>query len=153
MGNTCNLLSTITSKSNFNFTYDFYPYQISKMSSPINKVFGNDATPALPEAPKQNNDRRASDASVGSESFFNGRRRSSAAQRFANLEALSPAVRMRRAWLGDNPSMTHMESLVSSVLGGTTSPVDLFNPLPSRSSRRADRHKLLLVQMRDMVTG
>ncbi|EUC51117.1 hypothetical protein COCMIDRAFT_80350 [Bipolaris oryzae ATCC 44560] len=58
------------------------------MSSPINKVFGNDATPAMPEAPKQNNDRRASDASVGSDSFFNGRRRSSAAQRFANLEAL-----------------------------------------------------------------
>lgn len=71
----CNLLSITTSKSNFKSTYDFYSYQISDMSSPINKVFGNDATPTMPEAPKQNNDRRASDASVGSESFYNGRRR------------------------------------------------------------------------------
>jgi hypothetical protein len=66
-----------------------------KMSSPVHqkyssqshKIFNNDPVPAMPEAPKQDNERRPSDASVGSEGF-NGRRRSSAAQRFGNLEAL-----------------------------------------------------------------
>ncbi|USP78146.1 hypothetical protein yc1106_05420 [Curvularia clavata] len=59
-----------------------------KYSTQTHKIFGNDPTPAMPEAPKQDNERRSSDASVGSDSSFNGRRRSSAAQRFANLEAL-----------------------------------------------------------------
>ena len=55
----------------------------SKMTSPFHqkystqthKIFGNDPTPAMPEAPKQDNERRSSDASVGSDSSFNGRRR------------------------------------------------------------------------------
>lgn len=41
----------------------------------------------MPEGPKQEADRRGSDSSMTS-STYDGRRRSSAAQRFANLEAL-----------------------------------------------------------------
>lgn len=74
--------------------HDFTPlsYNMSspisqKLSSQANKAFGENATPAMPDAPKQDVERRASDASE-SGSFYDGRRRSSAAQRFANLEAL-----------------------------------------------------------------
>jgi len=84
------------------------PFQ-QKYSSQNHKVFGDNTTPAMPEAPKQEADRRSSESSVGS-SYYDGRRRvcpsslgsylgvscstvanisqSSAAQRFGNLEAL-----------------------------------------------------------------
>lgn len=84
------------------------PFQ-QKYSSQNHKVFGDNTTPAMPEAPKQEADRRSSESSVGSSSY-DGRRRvcsstlgpcphfviptvpnisqSSAAQRFGNLEAL-----------------------------------------------------------------
>merc|ERR1711964_264624 len=62
------------------------PFQ-QKYSSENHKVFGDNTTPAMPEAPKQEADRRSSESSVGS-SYYDGRRRSSAAQRFGNLEAL-----------------------------------------------------------------
>ncbi|KAF1835174.1 hypothetical protein BDW02DRAFT_470609, partial [Decorospora gaudefroyi] len=57
-------------------------------SSQGHKAFGDNTVPDMPDAPKENADRRASDASVGSASPTDGRRRSSAAQRFGNLEAL-----------------------------------------------------------------
>ena len=56
-----------------------------KYSSQSHKVFGDDSTPAMPEAPKQDADRRGSDSSMAEPA---GRRRSSATQRFGNLEAL-----------------------------------------------------------------
>ena len=62
------------------------PFQ-QKYSTQSHKVFGDNTTPAMPEAPTQEADRRSSESSVGSSSY-DGRRRSSAAQRFGNLEAL-----------------------------------------------------------------
>lgn len=37
-----------------------------KYSSQTHKVFGDNTTPAMPEGPKQDADRRASDSSIGS---------------------------------------------------------------------------------------
>ncbi|KAF1849512.1 uncharacterized protein K460DRAFT_365409 [Cucurbitaria berberidis CBS 394.84] len=59
-----------------------------KYSSQSHKIFGDTTTPAMPEGPKQEADRRASDSSVNSASSPTERRRSSAAQRFGNLENL-----------------------------------------------------------------
>ncbi|KAF2250909.1 hypothetical protein BU26DRAFT_503517 [Trematosphaeria pertusa] len=60
-----------------------------KYSSQTHKVFGDNTTPAMPEGPKQDADRRASDSSIGSgPSSPTERRRSSVTNRFANLEAL-----------------------------------------------------------------
>ncbi|KAF2028668.1 hypothetical protein EK21DRAFT_69404 [Setomelanomma holmii] len=61
-----------------------------KYSSQSHKVFGDNTVPAMPEAPKQDNDRRASDSSMnsGPSSPTDGRRRSSAGQRFGNLHSL-----------------------------------------------------------------
>ncbi|KAL6708622.1 hypothetical protein ACN47E_002603 [Coniothyrium glycines] len=59
-----------------------------KYSSQSHKVFGDNTVPAMPEGPKQDVDRRGSDASITTPSSPDGRRRSSTAQRFANLEAL-----------------------------------------------------------------
>ncbi|OAK95603.1 hypothetical protein IQ06DRAFT_258868 [Phaeosphaeriaceae sp. SRC1lsM3a] len=61
-----------------------------KYSSQSHKVFGDNTVPNMPEGPKQEADRRASDSSMssGPSSPVDGRRRSSAAQRFGNLEAL-----------------------------------------------------------------
>ncbi|KNG45477.1 hypothetical protein DDE82_008468 [Stemphylium lycopersici] len=59
-----------------------------KYSSQSHKIFGDNTTPAMPEAPKQEADRRSSVSSVGSGSYPEGRRRSSTTTRFANLEAL-----------------------------------------------------------------
>lgn len=49
------------------------PFQ-QKYSSQNHKVFGDNTTPAMPEAPKQEADRRSSESSVGS-SYYDGRRR------------------------------------------------------------------------------
>ncbi|KAF1945954.1 hypothetical protein EJ02DRAFT_337507 [Clathrospora elynae] len=57
-----------------------------KYSSQNHKLFGDNTTPAMPEGPKQDVDRRGSDSSIISNP--DARRRSSAAQRFASLEAL-----------------------------------------------------------------
>ncbi|CAO2651813.1 Nn.00g000960.m01.CDS01 [Neocucurbitaria sp. VM-36] len=59
-----------------------------KYSSQNHKIFGENTVPAMPEGPKQEADRRASDSSMTSASSPTERRRSSAAQRFGNLEAL-----------------------------------------------------------------
>ncbi|EAT81788.1 hypothetical protein HBI56_085360 [Parastagonospora nodorum] len=60
-----------------------------KYSSQSHKVFGDNPVPDMPESPKENADRRGSDASIGSASGSPyGRRRSSATQRYANLHAL-----------------------------------------------------------------
>ncbi|KAF1918474.1 hypothetical protein BDU57DRAFT_445384 [Ampelomyces quisqualis] len=61
-----------------------------KYSSQSHKVFGDNTIPAMPEGPKETADRRASDSSMNSSppSPIAARRRSSAAQRFANLQAL-----------------------------------------------------------------
>ncbi|KAF2851712.1 hypothetical protein T440DRAFT_488817 [Plenodomus tracheiphilus IPT5] len=59
-----------------------------KYSSQSHKVFSDNTVPAMPEGPKQDADRRASDSSISSQTYDNSRRRSSAAQRFGNLEAL-----------------------------------------------------------------
>ncbi|KAH8722738.1 hypothetical protein GQ44DRAFT_621988 [Phaeosphaeriaceae sp. PMI808] len=61
-----------------------------KYSSQTHRFFGDNTVPAMPEAPKQEADRRASDSSTTSNpsSPTDSRRRSSAAQRFGNLEAL-----------------------------------------------------------------
>ena len=76
-----------------------------KYSSQNHKVFGDNPVPAMPEAPKQDADRRASDASIGSSSSPTERRRSSAAQRYANLHALKrpedPSHAERRSSLQD----------------------------------------------------
>ncbi|KAH8626449.1 hypothetical protein IG631_18467 [Alternaria alternata] len=49
------------------------PFQ-QKYSTQSHKVFGDNTTPAMPEAPKQEADRRSSESSVGSSSY-DGRRR------------------------------------------------------------------------------
>lgn len=75
-----------------------------KYSSQSHKMFGSDTTPSMPEGPKQDVDRRASDASVGSSSgsptserrrvrcllsgHFSSNTLQSSTSRFANLEAL-----------------------------------------------------------------
>ncbi|KAH7386108.1 hypothetical protein BKA66DRAFT_569409 [Pyrenochaeta sp. MPI-SDFR-AT-0127] len=59
-----------------------------KYSSQSHRVFGDNTTPAMPEGPKQDADRRTSDSSMTSPTSPDGRRRSSAGQRFGNLEAL-----------------------------------------------------------------
>lgn len=59
-----------------------------KYSTQSHKVFGDNTVPAMPEGPKQDTDRRASDSSISSQGYDYTRRRSSTAQRFANLEAL-----------------------------------------------------------------
>ncbi|KAF2181996.1 hypothetical protein K469DRAFT_713055 [Zopfia rhizophila CBS 207.26] len=60
-----------------------------KYSSQHHKLFGADTTHTMPDAPNKHPDRRASDASVGSPPTSpTERRRSSATNRFAALEAL-----------------------------------------------------------------
>ncbi|KAH9866141.1 hypothetical protein J1614_008705 [Plenodomus biglobosus] len=59
-----------------------------KYSSQSHKIFNDNTVPAMPEGPKQDADRRASDSSISSQTYDNARRRSSTAQRFGNLEAL-----------------------------------------------------------------
>lgn len=59
-----------------------------KYSSQNHKIFNDNTVPAMPEGPKQDNDRRASESSFSSQTYDNRRRRSSATSRFANLEAL-----------------------------------------------------------------
>ncbi|KAJ4376123.1 hypothetical protein N0V83_001404 [Neocucurbitaria cava] len=59
-----------------------------KYSSQNHKFFGDNTVPAMPEGPKQEADRRASDSSTSSASSPTERRRSSAAQRYGNLEAV-----------------------------------------------------------------
>ncbi|KAI8943127.1 hypothetical protein NX059_001158 [Plenodomus lindquistii] len=59
-----------------------------KYSSQSHKVFGDNTVPAMPEGPKQDADRRASDSSISSQTYDSSRRRSSTTQRFGNLEAL-----------------------------------------------------------------
>ncbi|RMZ70481.1 conidiation-specific expression [Pyrenophora seminiperda CCB06] len=78
------------------------PFQ-QKYSSQNHKVFGDNTTPAMPEGPKQDAERRSSESSIGSAPSPDGRRRSSAAQRFGNLEALK-----RRQ---DEESMARRQSL------------------------------------------
>merc|ERR1711964_267111 len=62
---------------------------------------------------------RSSESSVGS-SYYDGRRRSSAAQRFGNLEALKRR-QDEGVWLAGSHSTTHTESQVSLEPSGTTS--------------------------------
>ncbi|KAL5119887.1 hypothetical protein ACEQ8H_002249 [Pleosporales sp. CAS-2024a] len=60
-----------------------------KYSSQSHKIFGDNPVPDMPQAPKQDAERRASDSSMNSTSgSFDGRRRSSTTQRYANLHAL-----------------------------------------------------------------
>ncbi|KAJ4322986.1 hypothetical protein N0V94_002141 [Neodidymelliopsis sp. IMI 364377] len=59
-----------------------------KYSSQSHKVFGDNTIPAMPEGPKQDAERRGSDSSMTEPSSPDGRRRSSAAQRYGNLEML-----------------------------------------------------------------
>ncbi|KAH7380464.1 hypothetical protein DE146DRAFT_637476 [Phaeosphaeria sp. MPI-PUGE-AT-0046c] len=79
-----------------------------KYSSQSHKVFGDNTVPNMPEGPKQEADRRASDSSMSSvpSSPVDNRRRSSAAQRFGNLEALKrpqdPDHTARRSSLQDS---------------------------------------------------
>ncbi|KAJ4987646.1 hypothetical protein SVAN01_06813 [Stagonosporopsis vannaccii] len=76
-----------------------------KYSSQSHKVFGDNTVPAMPEVPKDDAQRRGSDASMTEPSSPNARRRSSAAQRFGNLEMLKrpndPASTERRSSLQD----------------------------------------------------
>jgi|SRR5690242_4627213 len=95
-----------------------------KYSSQSHKVFGDSTVPAMPEVPKDDAQRRGSDASMTEPSSPNARRRvsryqhvscieeplanisqSSAAQRFGNLEMLKrpsdPASTERRSSLQD----------------------------------------------------
>ncbi|KAF2126874.1 hypothetical protein P153DRAFT_388194 [Dothidotthia symphoricarpi CBS 119687] len=60
------------------------PFQ-QKYSSQNHKNYNESVVPAMPEEIKKETERRESDASANS---YDGRRRSSAAQRFGNLEAL-----------------------------------------------------------------
>ncbi|KAF2710152.1 hypothetical protein K504DRAFT_377522 [Pleomassaria siparia CBS 279.74] len=60
-----------------------------KYSSQNHKVFGDNTVVSMPEGPKQDADRRGSDASIGSNpSSTADRRRSSTTTRFGGLEAL-----------------------------------------------------------------
>ncbi|KAF9692962.1 hypothetical protein EKO04_009193 [Ascochyta lentis] len=59
-----------------------------KYSSQSHKAFGDSTVPAMPEAPKEDAQRRGSDGSMAEPSSPDGRRRSSAAQRYGNLEML-----------------------------------------------------------------
>jgi hypothetical protein len=82
------------------------PFQ-QKYSSQSHKVFGDSPVPDMPAGPKETADRRASDSSMSSASGSpDGRRRSSAAQRYANLHALkrpeSEEHQARRASLQDS---------------------------------------------------
>ncbi|KAF2005739.1 hypothetical protein P154DRAFT_518455, partial [Amniculicola lignicola CBS 123094] len=69
----------------------------------------------MPEGPKQDADRRASDASIGSPTSTSERRRSSTTTRFGNLEALKRPTDQqsteRRASLQDSYRKT-------GILGG-----------------------------------
>ncbi|KAJ4370120.1 hypothetical protein N0V86_008856 [Didymella sp. IMI 355093] len=77
-----------------------------KYSSQSHKVFGDNTVPAMPEAPQDDAQRRGSDSSMTEPSSPDARRRSSAAQRFGNLEALKrrqdPESTARRASLHDS---------------------------------------------------
>lgn len=77
-----------------------------KYSSQSHKMFGDNAVPAMPDAPKDDAQRRGSDSSITESTYQDARRRSSAAQRFGNLEALKrpndPASAERRASLNDH---------------------------------------------------
>ncbi|PSN66122.1 hypothetical protein BS50DRAFT_407267 [Corynespora cassiicola Philippines] len=77
-----------------------------KYSTQTHKVFGDNTVPVMPEGPKQDTERRASDASTGSSHSPTERRRSSAANRFAALEALKRPTdeqsTQRRASLQDS---------------------------------------------------
>merc|ERR1712070_387833 len=77
-----------------------------KYSSQSHKMFGDNAVPAMPDAPKDDAQRRGSDSSMAESSYQDARRRSSAAQRFGNLEMLKrpndPASAERRASLNDH---------------------------------------------------
>ncbi|ORY09017.1 hypothetical protein BCR34DRAFT_385150 [Clohesyomyces aquaticus] len=65
------------------------PFWQQKYSSQNHTIFGNNTTPAMPEGPKKEEIRRASDASIGSQPRESGeRRRSSTLTKFANLHAL-----------------------------------------------------------------
>ncbi|XPT01794.1 hypothetical protein M3J09_010923 [Ascochyta lentis] len=59
-----------------------------KYSSQSHKAFGDSTVPAMPEAPKEDAQRRGSGGSMAEPSSPDGRRRSSAAQRYGNLEML-----------------------------------------------------------------
>ncbi|KAF2470218.1 uncharacterized protein BDR25DRAFT_288010 [Lindgomyces ingoldianus] len=81
-----------------------------KYSSQNHRFFGSDPTPAMPEGPKQETDRRASDASIGPPpSSPTERRRSSTTNRFAALEALKRPT--------DAESATRRASLQDSAIG------------------------------------
>ncbi|PVI04704.1 hypothetical protein DM02DRAFT_501426, partial [Periconia macrospinosa] len=78
-------------------------------SSQSHRVFGDNTMPSMPEGPKQDTERRASDASVGSNSNSGSpttERRRSSVTRFANLETLKrptdDASVNRRASLHDS---------------------------------------------------
>jgi hypothetical protein len=82
------------------------PFQ-QKYSSQSHKVFGDNPVPDMPAGPKETADRRSSDSSMSSASGSpDGRRRSSTAQRYANLHALkrpeSEEHQARRASLQDS---------------------------------------------------
>jgi hypothetical protein len=82
------------------------PFQ-QKYSSQSHKVFGDNPVPDMRAGPKETADRRSSDSSMNSASGSpDGRRRSSAAQRYANLHALkrpeSEEHQARRASLQDS---------------------------------------------------
>ncbi|KAF2269848.1 hypothetical protein CC78DRAFT_574721 [Lojkania enalia] len=82
-----------------------------KYATQSHRVFGQDTTTAMPEAPKQDSMRRSSEASVGSSNESpTERRRSSATNRFAALEALKrptdEASTARRSSLQDSYGKT-----------------------------------------------
>ncbi|KAF3047147.1 hypothetical protein E8E12_011469 [Didymella heteroderae] len=78
------------------------------MPSPFHQKYSSQSyvVPAMPEAPKDDAQRRGSDSSMNEPSSPDARRRSSAAQRFGNLEALKrpqdPESTARRASLHDS---------------------------------------------------
>ncbi|KAF2740229.1 hypothetical protein EJ04DRAFT_548693 [Polyplosphaeria fusca] len=64
-----------------------------KYSTQSHRIFGDNTAPSMPEGPKQDNERRTSDSSIGSgPSSPNERRKSSVANRFTALEALKRPV-------------------------------------------------------------
>ncbi|KAF2643847.1 hypothetical protein P280DRAFT_392899 [Massarina eburnea CBS 473.64] len=99
-----------------------------KYSSQNHKYFGENTTPSMPEGPKQDAERRESNASIGSTPSTAERRRpKSSASRFANLEALKrptdDASINRRASLQDSYGKSgFLESMWNNFTRGPASP-------------------------------
>ncbi|KAF1962359.1 hypothetical protein CC80DRAFT_512576 [Byssothecium circinans] len=77
-----------------------------KYSTQNHKFFGDNTMPVMPEGPKQDAERRESNASIGSNPSSPTERRRSSTSKFANLEALKrptdEASINRRASLQDS---------------------------------------------------